>query len=275
MAEFGFTTLPMPLALTRPVPDWRSTGVLRTAASGKPPICAPSQITSAAVPCPGHDLRNGHLNQAAYALFLFIRDVCNGDLVSWIDKRLAAADQAGAADRATSMRQSLLEPLGCIYGVSSKVLSMALSELLLGADPNRERWVTTGASMVAVDTLVHNWLHRTGALARRGAAHAYGPACYRPGGCANLIEEAARQIDARQFCPDGPAFFPRLLQKGDLDVLRQSRPRHLQRQPDRRPRTLRATGVPAVPGMPAPASAVAEQMKPQRAALQTKLSQRI
>jgi hypothetical protein len=32
---------------------------------------------------------------------------------------------------------------------------MALADLLLGADPNRERWVTTGASMVAVDTLFH------------------------------------------------------------------------------------------------------------------------
>ena len=38
---------------------------------------------------------------------------------------------------------------------------MAFANLLLGADPSRERWVTTGASMVAIDTLVHNWLHRT------------------------------------------------------------------------------------------------------------------
>ena len=67
--------------------------------------------------------------------------------------------------------------------------------------------------MVAVDTLVHNWLHRTGSLRRLDAEHAYGPACYRSGGCASIIEETARRIDARQFCPDGPAFFPRLLQK--------------------------------------------------------------
>jgi hypothetical protein len=33
---------------------------------------------------------------------------------------------------------------------------MALADLLLGAAPNRERWMMTGASMVAVDTLVHN-----------------------------------------------------------------------------------------------------------------------
>ncbi len=166
-----------------------------------------------ACPLPTHDLRNGRLNQTAYALFLFLRDVCEGDLVAWIDHRLASADQPGTPDRASRMRQALLEPLGCIHGVSNKVLSMAFASLLLGADPARERWVTTGASMVAVDTLVHNWLHRTGCLRRLGAEHAYGPACYRPGGCASIIEDAAQHIDARQFCPEGPAFFPRLVQK--------------------------------------------------------------
>src|SRR3954449_4814355 len=36
-----------------------------------------------ACPVPRHDLRNGRLNQTAYALFFFLRDVCNGDLVAW------------------------------------------------------------------------------------------------------------------------------------------------------------------------------------------------
>jgi hypothetical protein len=36
-------------------------------------------------PLPSHDLRNGHLNQAAYSLFLFIRDIADGDLIGWID----------------------------------------------------------------------------------------------------------------------------------------------------------------------------------------------
>ena len=44
-------------------------------------------------PLPQHDLRNGRLNQMAYALFLFIRDVCDGDLVGWIDDRLSEADE--------------------------------------------------------------------------------------------------------------------------------------------------------------------------------------
>src|SRR4051812_12054581 len=63
-----------------------------------------------ACPLPTHDLRNGRLNQTAYALFLFLRDVCAGDLVGWIDERLTAADQPGVPDRAVRMRQALLEP---------------------------------------------------------------------------------------------------------------------------------------------------------------------
>ncbi len=44
--------------------------------------CAePDHIASC--PLPTHRLRNGHLNQIAYSLYLFIRDVADGDLVGW------------------------------------------------------------------------------------------------------------------------------------------------------------------------------------------------
>jgi hypothetical protein len=43
-------------------------------------------------PLPTHRLRNGRLNQLAYSLFLFVRDVADGDLVDWLDNQLAAAD---------------------------------------------------------------------------------------------------------------------------------------------------------------------------------------
>ena len=71
---------------------------------------------------------------------------------------------------------------------------MALSDLLLGADPKRERWIYTGAHLIVIDTLVHNWMHRTGILAELGAEHAYGPPCYRPGGCAQIIVSSEPQI---------------------------------------------------------------------------------
>ena len=99
-----------------------------------------------------------------------------------------------------------------MFGISNKLWSMILSDLLLGGDPTREQWVTTGASFVAVDTLVHAFLHRTGILRRFDAEHAYGPACYAHGGCAAIIEGLAQSIDAREFNPEFPAVFPRFVQ---------------------------------------------------------------
>jgi len=89
---------------------------------------------------------------------------------------------------------------------------MTLSVLFLGAPGHRRRWREVGGSMIAVDTLVHNFLHRTGILARFRADHPYGVACYRPGGCADIIETVAEQIDARQFNRRFPATFPRFVQ---------------------------------------------------------------
>ena len=74
----------------------------------------------------------------------------------------------------------MLDPLKEVYGVSDKILMMALSVLFLGAPSRRRRWLEVGGSMIAVDTLVHNFLHRTGILHRFRADHAYGVACYRP-----------------------------------------------------------------------------------------------
>ncbi len=166
----------------------------------------------AACPLPTHRLRNGNLNQMAYSLFLFIRDIADGDLVAWIDGQLADADDPAAPSRVARMRAAVLEPLRHVYGVSDKVLSMTLSILLLGGGGDRARWAEVGGSLIAVDTLVHNFLHRTGILGRLNAAHPYGPACYRPAGCAEIIERIAESIDAREFNPEFPATFPRFVQ---------------------------------------------------------------
>ena len=77
-------------------------------------------------PLPTHQLRNGHLNQLAYSLYLFIRDVADGDLVGWIDDRL---DQATSelSQQGHERVNALIEPLRNVYGISDKVLAMALS----------------------------------------------------------------------------------------------------------------------------------------------------
>jgi hypothetical protein len=147
-------------------------------------------------PLPRHPLRNGRLNQTAYSLFLFIRDVAGGDIVGWIDKQLA--DHAGSANLAAA-NAALLDPLRHVYGIADKVIAMAMATLLMGAGAARPGWFAVGASFVAVDTLVHNFLP-------------YGPACYRPGGCADVLIDIAAGIDTRRYNPGFPKVFPRFVQ---------------------------------------------------------------
>ena len=143
--------------------------------------------------------------------YLFIRDVADGDLVGWIDDQLDQAnDPASPHDPLAD--NALIEPLRNVYGVSDKVLAMALSGILIGAGGVRPNWLEVGVRLIAVDTLVHNFLHRTGILNRFEAAHPYGPGCYRPGGCAEIIRLVSKQIDARQFNRTFPQVFPRFVQ---------------------------------------------------------------
>jgi hypothetical protein len=159
---------------------------------------------------PKFPLRNGHLNQTATSLYLFIRNIADGDLIGWLDGRLHAHAHLSAPERAAA----LIDPMCGIYGVSHKVLSMLLSALLLGAGQRRRLWFETGASFVVIDTLVHNYLHRTGILRALGADHPYGPRCYSTGGCASIVQTAAAAIDASVFGADYPAVFPRFVQHG-------------------------------------------------------------
>jgi hypothetical protein len=102
-------------------------------------------------PLPTHDLRNGRLNQTAYCLYLFIRDIADDDLIGWIDQRLQAANSPAGPDRLARMRDAIIAPLREIYGVSDKVLTMALSSLLLGA-PNRRKRCFQAAAFSAAGT---------------------------------------------------------------------------------------------------------------------------
>jgi hypothetical protein len=150
-------------------------------------ICSePNHIDTC--PLPSHQLRNGRLNQMAYSLFLFIRDVADGDLVGWIDRQFQDADDPPGHNRLARLREALIGPVREVYGVSDKVLSMSLSCILLGAPKRQRLWHEVGGSMIAIDTLVHNFLVRTGILARFEADHSYGAACYQAGGCADIIE---------------------------------------------------------------------------------------
>ena len=84
-----------------------------------------------ACPLPRHPLRNGRLNQMAYSLFLFMRDVADDDFVGWIDRQLGAVDPQ-SPDRLAALREAIIGPLRNVYGVADKVLAMALSSLAAG-----------------------------------------------------------------------------------------------------------------------------------------------
>jgi hypothetical protein len=145
-------------------------------------------------------------------LLLFITDVADGDLVGWIDRRLAEAQLGSEEGRPGRMAQAIIEPLAGVHGASYKVLSMALSDLLLIGSARNPLWAEVAAGLIAVDTLVHNFLVRTGILARARANHAYGPQCYGPAGCMAVLSALSEGIDARQFNTGFPKTFPRYIQ---------------------------------------------------------------
>jgi hypothetical protein len=167
-----------------------------------------------ACPVPRHKLRNGRLNQTAYSFFLFVREIAKGDLIGWIDDRLSipGSSSISPVDLARERQERLIGPLRNIYGVSDKILTMTLSGLLLGVSDSRPHWFETGKGMIAVDTLVHNFLHRTGILEDCGTPHGYGVGCYGRGGCAEVIRAVASQIDAGAFKGRFPRVFPRFVQ---------------------------------------------------------------
>jgi hypothetical protein len=163
-------------------------------------------------PVPRPRLRNGRLNQTAYSLFLFVRDLTDSDLVGWIDRQLEGARAPSRTALEAARQEALIGPLRNVYGVSDKVLMMALSTLLIGAREHRPVWFETGKAMIAVDTLVHNFLHRTGIVQGCGTPHNYGAACYGRGGCAEIIRAVSDRIDARTLNRRFPRAFSRFVQ---------------------------------------------------------------
>lgn len=166
-----------------------------------------------ACPVPTHRLRNGRLNQTAYSLFLFVRDIADGDIVGWMDRQIVGVSSpAGNPRYVLDAQEALIGPLRHVFGVSDKLLTMTLASLLIGAQRSRPEWLPIGASMIAIDTLVHNFLHRTGILRGLNADHPYGARCYGEGGCADIVRAASGEIDASRFNKLFPINFPRFVQ---------------------------------------------------------------
>ena len=84
-------------------------------------------VTSNACPLPRHPLRNGRLNQMAYSLYFFMRDIADGDFVTWIDQQCGIVTLR--LIRLNEFCEAIVGPLRNVYGVSDKVLAIALSPL--------------------------------------------------------------------------------------------------------------------------------------------------
>jgi hypothetical protein len=155
-------------------------------------------------------LRKGQLNQLALSLYLFIRDRCAGDLIGFMHQLISTAAREEGSDPIAAARQALLKEFSGIYGIGPKLAAMALSSLLMAS--RRTAWRKLGRSLVVVDSLVHNFLHRTGILAAFKCSHGYGSACYGEAGCAVVLYRLAAAIDLSAIEPKAPAYHPRLLQ---------------------------------------------------------------
>ena len=185
---------------------YRGCGYRKTAATCQSPADIPD------CPVPALPLRKGDLNQQAFSLYFFLRDRCQGDLVGFIDDVLVAVDAMGLADPIKAKRDQLLAEFSGIHAVSFKLIAMMLGSLLIAGGPKRPDWLKVGRSLVTIDSLVHNFLHRTGILQAFDQTHRYGAACHGPRGCAAVIYQLADRIDARAVHPSYPRTFPRLIE---------------------------------------------------------------
>ncbi len=99
-----------------------------------------------------------------------------------------------------------------VPGISVKVARMLLADMCIGLAGHDEQLLQVGAETIVVDRIVHNVMTRVGAIAHSGKDHAFGEACYRPGGCADLIRDVASSINANVFDDRWPVYGPRLIQ---------------------------------------------------------------
>ena len=174
------------------------------------PICNNPRMLNRC-PLPSHDLLKGVLNIKAYSFFFYIRDICQGDLLTHFDQIIGKHVKTSNPDPTAVIgaRDDLITDFKQIFGVGDKLSSMTLSAFLL-ANQNNKAYVKVGQSMIAVDTLVHNFLHRTGILKFYDCQHNYGPGCSID--CVSIIDSLTKKIDARQFNKAHPKYFPRFVQ---------------------------------------------------------------
>jgi hypothetical protein len=84
------------------------------------------------------------LNQSAFSLYFFMRDIADPDIVGRLESVIIAA--RCNTDDFGPIQTAVLSPLQHLFGLSSKMLTIVLSELLIGDSRIRQTWLDVGAS---------------------------------------------------------------------------------------------------------------------------------
>jgi hypothetical protein len=159
----------------------------------------------ASCPLPKYNMKRGTINQMVFSLYFFLRDVCQNDFYRFVEAQFDQGKQVKA------QVEDFIQTFSQVYNVGPKLIDMAFSHLFFTQYPGWD-YRRVGAEMVAIDTLVHNFLARSGTLDEYKKPHKYGLACHTQKGCVGVIEEIAQEIDCRKYNPNYPAYFPRLVQ---------------------------------------------------------------
>lgn len=152
-------------------------------------------------PLPAFDMKRGSLNHMAFSLYFFLRDVAGGDFYAYVREHFGEGQLA--AGTINELLHGFIGKVTTIANVGPKLAHMALSGLFLTRYPGWD-YRQVGLHMIAVDSLVHNFLHRTGILNSYQLSHVYGPRCHSQTGCMRVIQDLARRIDCREFNPTLP-----------------------------------------------------------------------
>jgi len=160
-------------------------------------------------PLPTFDMKRGNLNQMVFSLYFFLRDVCGRDFYTYVTENFGSGQVSGGVTN--ELLESFIQKVTTIANVGPKLSHMALSALFLCRYPGWD-YRRVGLHMIASDSLVHNFLHRTGILDSYQLDHPYGPRCHAQNGCLGVIQDLANRIDCREFNPTLPPHFPRFVQ---------------------------------------------------------------
>jgi hypothetical protein len=114
-------------------------------------------------PLPTFDMKRGALNQMAFSLYLFLRDVAGRDFYTFTKDHFGQCQSADGT--INELLESFIGKVTTIANVGPKLAHMSLSCLFLTTYPGWDYRVV-GERMIAVDSLVHTFLHRTGILDR-------------------------------------------------------------------------------------------------------------